>query len=46
MKMHNSVTFLKRNLKINMLKMKNIVKLVIILIIQQNIELLHIAYVI
>ena len=36
----------KKNLKINMWKIKTIVKLEIIVIIQGNIELLHIAYVI
>ena len=40
------VVFVKKNLKINMTKIKNIVKLWIIIIIQVNIEVLHIAYVI
>ena len=34
----------KEKLKINMCKIKNIVKLEIIVIIQGNIEILHIAY--
>ena len=38
--------FLKKKLKINMLKVKNITKLGTILIMQVNIEELHIAYVI
>ena len=46
MKMQKSVIFVKKRLKINMLKIKNIVKLEIIVIIQANIEVLHIAYVI
>ena len=46
MKMQKFVIFVKKNLKINMLKIKNIVKLGIIVIIQVNIEELHIAYVI
>ena len=45
MKIQKSVMFVKKNLKINMLKIKNIVKLETIVIIQENIELLHIAYV-
>ena len=36
----------KENLKINIWKIKNIIKLEIIVIIQWNIEVLHIAYVI
>ena len=44
--MQKSVIFAKRNLKINILKIKNIVKLEIIVIVQGNIEMLHIAYVI
>ena len=36
----------KKKLKINIWKIKNIAKLVIIAIIQENIEVLHIAYVI
>ena len=38
--------FLKKNLKIDILKIKNIVKFEIILIIQENIEVIHISYVI
>ena len=34
----------KKNLKINMIKIKNILKLRTIVIIQGNIEVLHIAY--
>ena len=44
--MQKSVIFLKKNLKINIRKIKNIVKLEIIVTIQENIEVLHIAYVI
>ena len=36
----------KKKLKINMLKIKNIVKLATMLIIQVNIEVLNIAYII
>ena len=36
----------KKRLKMNVLKIKNIAKLQIIVIIQVNIEVLHIAYVI
>ena len=38
--------FVKKNLKIDILKIKNTVKFEIILIIQENIEVMHIAYVI
>ena len=41
-----SVTFTKKGLKINMLITKNIVKLKIIFIIQGNIKVLRIPYVI
>ena len=41
-----NVIFVMKNLKINMLQIKNIVKLGTIVIIQENIEVLHIAYVI
>ena len=41
--MENSVIFVKKNLKINISKVKNIVKLEIIDIIQGNIEVLHIV---
>ena len=44
--MQKSVTFVKRSLKIKMLNIKNIVKLEIIFIIQVNIEVQHIVYVI
>ena len=44
--MQKSVIFVKRNLKVNMWQIKNIVKLEIIVIIQGNIEVLRIAYVI
>ena len=46
MKMHKSVIFVNKNLKINVWKKKNIVKLEIVVIIQENIEVLHMAYVI
>ena len=46
MEMQNFVIFVKKYLKINILKVKNIVKLEIIVITQENIELLHKAYVI
>ena len=46
MKMLKSVIFVKQNLKIYILKIKNIVKLEIIVIIQGNIEVLCLAYVI
>ena len=42
----NTVMFAKKNLKTNLGKIKNIVKLEIIAIIQGNIEVLHIAYII
>ena len=45
-KMKISVIFVKKNLKINILKIKNIVKLEIISSIQKNIEVLRLAYVI
>ena len=45
-KMQKSVMFAKKNLKTNLGKIKNIVKLEIIAIIQGNIEVLHIAYII
>ena len=44
MKMQNSVLFVKKNLKINISKRKNILKLEIIVIILEKIEVLHIAY--
>ena len=43
MKIQKSVIFVNKNLKINMLKIKNIGKSGIIVIIQVNIEMLHIA---
>ena len=46
MKMQKSVIFVKKKLKINILQIKNIVKLEIIVIMQENIKVLHIAYVI
>ena len=46
MKMQKFVLFVKKTLSINMLKIKNIVNLGTIVIIQGNIEMLHIAYVI
>ena len=44
--MQKSIIFVKKNLKINIKKIKNIVKLEITAIIQGNIEVLRIAYVI
>ena len=38
--------FVKKNLKIDILKIKNIVGFEIILIIQENIEVIHITYVV
>ena len=47
MKMQKSVTFVKKNLKKNMLKVKNIAKLKIIVIMPVTYtDILHIAYVI
>ena len=46
MKTQKSVIFFKKNLKINMLKTKNILKLEIIAIIQGNVEVLGISYII
>ena len=46
MKMQKYVIFIKKILKINILKMKNLIKLEIIIIIHVNNEVLHIAYVI
>ena len=46
MKMEKSVTFVKKILKTNIWKIKNIVKLEIIVIICGSIVVLHIAYVI
>ena len=44
-KMQKSVIFVKENLKKNILKTKNIVNLGVIVIIQGNIEVLRIVYV-
>ena len=44
--MDKSVTFVKKNLEINILRIKNIVNLEIIVIMHGNIEVLRIAYVI
>ena len=46
MKMQKFAIFLKKSLKINILKIKDIVKLEIIFIIQVNTEVLHMVYVI
>ena len=46
MKMQKSIIFVKKDLKIKMLKIKNNVKLGTIVIMQVNIDVLHIAYVI
>ena len=46
MEMQKYVKFVKKNVKNNHLKDKNIIKLEIIVIMQGNIEVLHIAYVI
>ena len=45
-KMQKSAIFVKKNLKINLQKIKNFVKLGTIVIIQENIEVLHIEHVI
>ena len=44
--MQKSVIFVKKNQEINMRKIKNIVKLEIIVILHENIKVLRIAYVI
>ena len=44
--MQKFVMFVNKNLKINMLKTQNIVKLGTVVIIKRNIGVLHIAYVI
>ena len=44
MKMHKFVIFVKKNLKINMVEMKITVKLGTITIIQENVQVIHIAY--
>ena len=46
MKMQKSVLFVKKNLKTNIGKINSITKLEIIVSIQENIEVLHIAYVV
>ena len=46
MKMQKSVSFVNKKLKINIWKIESILKLEIIVIIEGNIEVLHIAYVI
>ena len=46
MKIQKSFKFVKKKLKINIRKIKNIIKLEIIIIIQGNIEVLCIAYLI
>ena len=46
MKIEKSVIFVKENFKINIWKRKNIVMVEIIVIVQEDIELLHKAYVI
>ena len=43
-KMKKIVIFVKKNLKINMLKTKNIVNLGTVVIVQMKIEVLHKAY--
>ena len=45
-KMHKFTIFVKKSLKINTLKLKSIVKLEILVIIEVNTEVLHIVYVI
>ena len=45
MKIQKSTIFVKKILKMNMLKIKNIKKSEIIVIIQVNIEMLHVSYV-
>ena len=46
MKMEKSVIFVMKKFKMNMLKIKNILKLETIVIIQESLEVLRIAYVI
>ena len=45
MKIQNSVMFVKKSLKINMIKIKNIAKLENSVIKQMIIEMLHVPYV-
>ena len=44
MRRQKSVTFLDESFKTNMLTIKNMIKIEIIVIIQVNMEVLHIAY--
>ena len=44
--MEKLAVFLNKSLKINLLKIKNILKLGTIVVIQRNVEVQHIAYVI
>ena len=44
--MEKLAIFLNKSLKINLLKIKNILKLETIVVIQRNVEVQHIAYVI
>ena len=46
MKIQKSVIFVRKNLKINILKTENIVKLEITVIMQEDIEVLRKAYII
>ena len=46
MKMKTFAIFVKKSLKINILKIKNVVKLEIIVFMQVNTEVLHIVHVI
>ena len=43
MKMQNSAVFLKKTLNIYMPNIRNVIKLEIIVIVQENMEVLHIA---
>ena len=45
MKRQNSALFIRNSLNINILKIKNIVKLEIMVIMQVNIEVLYITYI-
>ena len=45
-KLQKCFVFKRKNLETNILKMKNIVKLWAIVIMQRNIEMLHIVYII
>ena len=46
MKLHNCIIFVEINLKINILKIKNMAKLRTTVTIPENVEVLYIAYVI